>query len=1056
MPLMALSEFDGLDDAPRLAQTVLGLMPDTAVLVIDCDLRVVFMEGDRYAKHGYDIPSALGKPVSEVMPEQAWARLREHWIAAVGGEPRTLDWESVDGLRDYWLHFAPLRTKAGRLVGAISVAQDITERVRARRRVEIRLAQQAAVSALGTLAVSGVAIETLLERAAQALNEQLEADMAIVVEHIGDGFALRAGAGEPPPAAAAETPETSEAVLRSVALMRDAGQTLLSHDLLSDTHLGASTLAEAGMRSLVAAPVGSGDAAFGSLVACSHRPSVFTADDEGFVKSIANVLMAAVERDRTNRRAAEAESEMSDFWALSRDLLAILSPEGHFVHVSDAWEQVLGWTPEELTGRPATELLIRDDRPSTPAGPLARGVADAPVTEAVSRFRAKDGSFRWLLWSVRTGPDGTRYAVGKDVTDREEERAVALEREEQLRRSEERFRQGFDQSPIGMTLVDPTTLGYARVNDAYCRLVGRTREELLTMSFVDVVHPDDAAAARTAALQLARSERDSYTSETRYRLPDGSELWASLHVTPVLDLDSSIDVLFGQMTDVTERRAKEATLRDELAELSWIGEVRRALAEDRFELHAQPIVDLASGDTVQHELLLRMRSRDGELIAPGAFLPAAEKHGAIREIDRWVIAHGADLAATGMHVEINLSAASLGDPGLIADIERELRRTGADPPRLVFEITETALIEKPEVAVALAGRLRELGCRFALDDFGSGYGGFHYLKHLPIDFLKIEREFIRDAVNSDADQHVIHAIVGLARGFGLQVIAEGVEDQETLDLLRDFGVDHVQGFFTGRPAPLTCDPQDAPPVRDDRAQLELIRRAFEEDGFLERRRPIVDLATGTTIKDALCLDLPVRGGKTLAPDDYSATVRAFALSTEIDDLALRRAIALARRGQAIAIRASAESLTDPDLSRRYEQTILDARVDPALLTIELAASGLTANAAGATTFITRLRALGCAVTVDGFIPGDTDLGIFKRHPVDCIRLDAGCLPGLTPGSGEVERVRFAVQRARDLGIRTAADGVEDDTLLELLRDLGIDEAQGALLDGAPSRVESLR
>ena len=141
-----------------------------------------------------------------------------------------------------------------------------------------------------------------------------------------------------------------------------------------------------------------------------------------------------------------------------------------------------------------------------------------------------------------------------------------------------------------------------------------------------------------------------------------------------------------------------------------------------------------------------MRGTDGALIPPGDFLPAAEKHGAIRDIDRWVIAQGADLAARGIDVEINISAASIGDPGLIADIERELERTGADPSRLVFEITETALIEETELAVALAERLRRLGCRFALDDFGSGYGGFHYLKHLPMDFLKIDREFIRDAL----------------------------------------------------------------------------------------------------------------------------------------------------------------------------------------------------------------------------------------------------------------------------------------------------------------------
>jgi PAS domain S-box-containing protein len=802
MPLMALTEFDGLEDAPRLAQTILGLMPDTAVMMLDCDLRIVLIEGDVYARHGYDVGLFVGRGVRDVIPALAWARLGEHWIAAVAGEPRTLDWASVDERRDYWLHFAPLRTKAGELVGAISVAQDITERVRARERIEHRLTQQAAVSALGSLALGSIPFDELLEQAARALHDELGADMALVLEHREDGgFALRASAGEAPP----QAPEAASAALRrSAGLLRDAGETLLSHDLRSDTHLGATGLEAAGMRSLVAAPVGSGAAAFGSLVACSHRPSVFAVDDEGFVESIANVLMTAVERHRAVGRVAEAESRMAEFWELSLDLLAIFSPDGRFLEVSGAWEHTLGWSPQELIGRPAVELIVAEDRPATmnDADPSTLGGDSVP--EVVNRFLAKDGSFRWLLWSVHAGPDGTLYSVAKDITEREEERALALRREEQLRLSEERFRQGFDHAPIGMTLLDPKTLRYLRVNDAFCQLVGRTREALMELTFIDLSHPEDIAADQAGVERLASSALDNLVTEKRYVRPDGSGVWASLNVTPVRDVDSAVDVLFGQMVDITERRAKEASLRDQLEEISWIGEIRRAFEDDRFELHAQPIIDLATGETVQRELLIRMRGTDGSLIPPGAFLPAAEKHGAIRDIDHWVVARGADLAAQGLDVEINISAASIGDAGLIEDIKRELERTGADPARLVFEITETALIEETDVAVTLAERLRQLGCRFALDDFGSGYGGFHYLKHLPMDFLKIEREFIRDAVTSDADQHVIHAIVGLARGFGLQTIAEGVEDQDTLDLLRGFGVDHAQGFHLGRPAPLTA------------------------------------------------------------------------------------------------------------------------------------------------------------------------------------------------------------------------------------------------------------
>ena len=800
MPLMALTEFNGLDDAARLGQTILGLMPGTAVIVLDCDLRIVLMEGDVYAKHGYDVTHFTGRDLRDVIPAPTWSRLGEHWMAALAGEPRTLDWASADERRDYWLHFAPLRTKAGELVGAISVAQDITERVRARAHVEQRLTQQAAVSSLGSLALGGLPLDALFEQATRVLDDALGSDLIAVAEHTTEGdLAIRASAGQAAPTAS----ERASAELRdTVRLVRHSGETLLSDDLQSETHFSTPSLEAVGMRSLVAAPVGSGAAAFGALVVCSRRPAAFSGDDLGFVESIANVLMAAIERERALGRAAEAESQMAQFWELSVDLLAIFSADGRFLNVSGAWEKTLGWTRQELIGRAAIELMVAEDRAVTVTDAAASAHEGESVPEVVNRFLAKDGSFRWLLWSVRTGPDGTLYSVAKDITGREEERALALHREAELRLSEERFRQGFDHAPIGMTLADPNTLRYLRVNDAFCQLVGRTRAELLALSFVDLSHPDDVAAEQAGAERLVDAAFDSHVSEKRYVRPDGSEVWASLSITPVRDVDSAVDVLFGQMIDITERRAKEASLRDQLDEISWLGEIRSAFEEDRFELHAQPIIDLATGETVQRELLIRMRGREGELIPPGAFLPAAEKHGPIRDIDRWVIAQGADLAARGIDVEINISAASIGDPGLIADIEHELQRTGADPSRLVFEITETALIKETGLAIALADRLRKLGCRFALDDFGSGYGGFHYLKHLPMDFLKIEREFIRDAATNEADQHVIHAIVGLARGFGLQTIAEGVEDQETLDLLREFGVDHAQGFHLGRPAPL--------------------------------------------------------------------------------------------------------------------------------------------------------------------------------------------------------------------------------------------------------------
>jgi diguanylate cyclase (GGDEF)-like protein/PAS domain S-box-containing protein len=243
---------------------------------------------------------------------------------------------------------------------------------------------------------------------------------------------------------------------------------------------------------------------------------------------------------------------------------------------------------------------------------------------------------------------------------------------------------------------------------------------------------------------------------------------------------------------------------------TWIARIREALELERFVLHAQPIIELATGVIVQQELLLRMRDRDDQLIPPLSFLPTAERCGLIGEIDQWVIKQATKIARTGQPVAVNLSAMSAGDPQLLALIEREVRDHKTDPRRLVFEITETAVMRNMNRATRFAEDVVGLGCELALDDFGTGFASFTYLKRLPVKYLKIDIDFIRDVSRSSQDMSVVRAIVGLAGDFGQQTIAEGVEDENTAEVLRDLGVTYAQGYLFGRPSPVN----DADRVRN--------------------------------------------------------------------------------------------------------------------------------------------------------------------------------------------------------------------------------------------------
>ena len=242
------------------------------------------------------------------------------------------------------------------------------------------------------------------------------------------------------------------------------------------------------------------------------------------------------------------------------------------------------------------------------------------------------------------------------------------------------------------------------------------------------------------------------------------------------------------------------------AKLQWEQRIRSALEEDLFVLHYQPVFKLDSRTVAHYEVLLRMADGEGGLILPGAFLDIAERFGMIRDIDRWVLRKAIQVQGESCNsgqplcLAINLSGRHFGDPQILEWIRHYIRDSGADPHRLIFEITETAAVENITQAAHFTDSLHTLGCRIALDDFGVGFSSFHYLKHLPVDIIKIDGNFVRHLADDNFDRIFVQAMSDMARGLGITSTAEFIESEDVIAILLELGVDMGQGFHLARPA----------------------------------------------------------------------------------------------------------------------------------------------------------------------------------------------------------------------------------------------------------------
>jgi PAS domain S-box-containing protein len=509
----------------------------------------------------------------------------------------------------------------------------------------------------------------------------------------------------------------------------------------------------------------------------------------------------------TQRREAQANAYMHASLLDEIDVSVIVTgPDLTVLSWNAGAERLYGWTAKETIGRSASETILPPDSIlEADAEEFNLSLARDGRWDGEYTVRRKDGSafpahVRSRVLSDQDGRVTGTVNVAMDITERKESEHALVSARNYLRAVADSIGEGM------YTLDSGGRLTY--INQTATDLLGWSSEALAGHDMHAITHNrrTDGSPLPVEECPIRGARRDGKVVRVEddvFIRHDGSQLPVSYTAAP-FSTDDGVEGYVVVFEDITERKAAAQRVERDLEKLAWLERIREALSNERFVLYAQPIIDLGTGQIVQRELLLRMCDADAttEVIAPGSFLAVAEEFGLVTEIDRWVIDRSAQIAATGQAVEINISARSISDPSIVDYIQQTLERSGANPMSIVFEITETTLISDETAARAFVEALHLLGCKIALDDFGTGYGGFTYLKHLPIDFLKIDMEFVGDLRTNSASLLVVQAIVDLAKGFGLKTVGEGVEDLETLELLRSLGVDYAQGFHIGRPAPL--------------------------------------------------------------------------------------------------------------------------------------------------------------------------------------------------------------------------------------------------------------
>jgi diguanylate cyclase (GGDEF)-like protein/PAS domain S-box-containing protein len=566
-------------------------------------------------------------------------------------------------------------------------------------------------------------------------------------------------------------------------------------------------------------------------------------------------------RDGTPR-PSEIE-QISRLFATTSDLLATITPDGRFKLLNPAWEKVLGWTREELLGRPMRELVHPDDVEQTGAMMLAGRDHTARIANFTNRYRHRDGSWRSLLWSARC--DGhTWYAAAKDVTDRMwlerqalhdpltrlPNRLLLMDRARQaltrLHRSHGLVAILFIDLDRFKTIND--NLGHALGDHLLISLASRLAKMMRDSDTVARLGGDEfvvlAEDLQTDAEALTVAERVLHALEEPFVVGSAEvSMLASIGVSVSHDPETDPEALLRE-ADVAMYRAKRSggyrlelfdeNLRREVkVHLDIERRLRHALPREELSLAFQPIFPLRGGRAVGCEALVRWHPTGADPVDPAVFLPRAHESDLIVHIGEWVLERACAQASAwrdrgeDVAISMNVSPRGLTEVILAERLERALARHDLPGEALWIEITETSVLGDPDRVRTTLEEVREVGVCVVLDKFGSGESRLSLVSSLPLDMLKIDHSLVAGALQDDSKRAIVEALLALSRTVGLDTVAVGVESEAQLQLMRELGCSLGQGFLLGEPSAAEHVTLDGPGVVGSHARWDPLARLHQ-------------------------------------------------------------------------------------------------------------------------------------------------------------------------------------------------------------------------------------